>query len=46
MLRWMRLLLMMMTGGGGRGGGRGGRLDASGSREYLQPLLFVFLQGT
>ena len=49
MLRWMRLLvllLLLMTGGGGRGGGRGGRLDASGSREYLQPLLFVFLQGT
>ena len=45
MLRWMRLLLLLMTGGG-RGGGRGGRLDASGSREYLQPLLFVFLQGT
>ena len=46
MLRWMRLLVLLMTGGGGRGGGRGGRLDASGSREYLQPLLFVFLQGT
>ena len=46
MLRWMRLLLLLLMTGGGRGGGRGGRLDASGSREYLQPLLFVFLQGT